>query len=228
MFWLILLGINFFHSNLLFIRDIVYEIFKINFIKLETFRNLNTSKLAKIEPKLIYANTEDDTGGNNEELFKKVGRGGGSEGGGSEGEGGKTSKKITINDLEKLIKTNDNTEDNDIVNLELGIWDFINYYFGIMGNPERNQKKALIKKGMDIVQKNLDVKNLIEKFYEIEKLKVLLLDEDQLRLFNSLPKPELELIVKRNQFDVITRVLKRRLSGEEKDVRIRRKFFKQN
>lgn len=181
--------------------------------------------MAKIEPKLVYHGSEEDDekGGANGELFKKVGKGGGGNGGG-EG-GGTISKKMTINDLEKLINTNQNTEENDILNLELGIGDFLNYYFGILGNPERNQKKALIKKGMDILKNNLDVKNLIQKFYEIEKLKVLLLDEDQLRLFDSLPKPELELIVRKNQFDVITRVLKRRVSGDKSSV-VRKKSFK--
>jgi hypothetical protein len=216
MFWLILLGVNFFHSHLIFIRDIVHEIFHIKFIKFETLRSLNVAKLSRIEPKLPQ-NSEDDEKGStsNEGLFKKI------------DPGIRTnSKKMTIHDLEKLINSCEEKDNKqEVINLDLEFADFLNYYTGILGNPERNQKKALIKKGMEILKSNLDVKTLIQKFYEIEKLKVLLLDEDQLRLFDSLPKPELELIVRKNQFDVITKVLKRRVSGE-KGIGIRRRSSK--
>lgn len=52
-------------------------------------------------------------------------------------------------------------------------------------------KKELIERGNKAIDKRIDVGFLIQKLVEIEKLKVLLLNEDQLQLFEYLPKPML-------------------------------------
>ena len=215
LFWLILLAINFLHSNLIFIRDIVHEIFIINFIKI-TSKKKSALTVVKIQPisknLVLEEETSNKEGGSQspermDDLFKKIDS--------TRKQSKILTKKFTLPDLEDLIKNSKNMEKNGVVDLKLGFADFLHYYFGIFGSPERSQKKALIKKGIEILKSNLDVTCMIQKFYEIEKLKVLLLDEDQLRLFDSLPKPELELIVRKNQFDVITRVLKRKVDNEK-------------
>jgi hypothetical protein len=42
---------------------------------------------------------------------------------------------------------------------------------------------------MDKILQKLDTMYIIKKLYEIEKLKLILLDENQLKLFNYIPKP---------------------------------------
>ena len=41
--------------------------------------------------------------------------------------------------------------------------------------------------------KQLDITHIVEKLYEVDKLKLLLMDEDQITLFNSLARPVLQV-----------------------------------
>ena len=50
-------------------------------------------------------------------------------------------------------------------------------------------KQKIIEKSDAIFMKEFDVINILKKLHEIEKLKLILLNEDQLILFNSLSKP---------------------------------------
>lgn len=124
---------------------------------------------------------------------------------------------MTAIDMELII--NENPKDNEslIEKIKLNFFDFIFYYLGICKTPEREQKKIILRKGMEIIRDNLNVEHIIKKFYEIEKLKVLLLDEKQLKLFDSLPKPELEV----NGMEIITKVLKRKMTEENENHKFR-------
>ena len=58
---------------------------------------------------------------------------------------------------------------------------------------KKTEKERLITKAEKIYQKELDVINILKKLHEIENLKLLLLDENQLVLFNYLTKPYISL-----------------------------------
>ena len=98
--------------------------------------------------------------------------------------------------------------------MSLNFLDYIHYYTGWFKSPEREKKKAILSKGELILKKNLDVKYIIEKFYEIEKLKYFLLTEEQLTKFHQLERPELVLLRRENERRsmVITKVLRKRVS----------------
>ena len=55
--------------------------------------------------------------------------------------------------------------------------------------PVLETKKEQRKTGISNIFSQLDIKFILRKFAEIDKLKMLLLDEDQYRLFEYLPKP---------------------------------------
>ena len=81
----------------------------------------------------------------------------------------------------------------------------------------------MIDKGNEIMKKCLDVKYIIQKFYEIEKLKNLILSDSQLDLFRFLPKPEIIINLhgdddEKSRHSVHTKVLKRCMS--ERDVKV--------
>ena len=125
---------------------------------------------------------------------------------------------MTAIDMERIIKENPSENEFLMEKIKLTFFDFIFYYLGIFKNPEREQKKIVLSKGMEIIRENLNVEHIMKKFYEIEKLKVLLLDGEQLKLFDSLPKPELEV----NGIEVVTKVLKRKMTAENENIRFRR------
>lgn len=56
--------------------------------------------------------------------------------------------------------------------------------------------KDMIAVGSDKIEKQLDAIFLIKKLNEIDKLKQFLLDEDQLKLFDYVPKPTIRLKTK--------------------------------
>ena len=116
-------------------------------------------------------------------------------------------------------------EENEIIeinDLNLTIMDYIYIYSGFFKTQEREQKKIMINKGLEIMRKCLDVKYIIQKFYEIEKLKQLVLSDSQLDLFMFLPKPELTINFKgeenkgKQRHSVHTKVLMRSTSFEDK------------
>lgn len=87
----------------------------------------------------------------------------------------------------------------------------------------------MINKGLEIMRRCLDIKFIIQKFYEIEKLKQLLLSDSQLDLFRFLPKPEIILNVKENlksqrKHSIHTKVLMREESNEDMKLTEREKI----
>ena len=56
-------------------------------------------------------------------------------------------------------------------------------------NPDLEMKKNQRKTGISNIFSQLDLKFILKKFSEIDKLKMLLLDQDQYHLFEYLPKP---------------------------------------
>jgi hypothetical protein len=61
-----------------------------------------------------------------------------------------------------------------------------------------SSKNNYIKAGMKRIEENLDIRYLVKKLMEVEKLKHIFLNEDQLKLFDLIPKPKIYL---ENQLD---------------------------
>lgn len=72
--------------------------------------------------------------------------------------------------------------------LELDFWD----YFPCL-SCKKGGKRDLINYSLDSIKKTLDVTYMVKKLQEIDKLKLILLDADQLKLFDYLPKPKMHL-----------------------------------
>ena len=56
-------------------------------------------------------------------------------------------------------------------------------------NKVYQNKYKRIMTGKKVLEEKLDISYLLKKFYEIDKLKMLLLNENQFQLFDYLPKP---------------------------------------
>ena len=143
----------------------------------------------------------------------------GKEGGGSLGDLEIKSKKFNIDEIYRM---NDDKDIKEVEKLDLTLLDYVYIYTGLFKTSEREQKKLMIDKGREILTKCLDIKYIIQKFYEIEKLKNLLLSESQSDLFMFLPKPEIMINYKgiernrknRGKHSIHTRVLMRSSSLE--------------
>jgi len=85
--------------------------------------------------------------------------------------------KEIINDVFKVKETS----------LDISILESLMYY--VCNYKTLRMKKELIERGSKAINKRIDITYIIQKIVEIEKLKVLLLDADQLKLFEYLPKP---------------------------------------
>ena len=56
-----------------------------------------------------------------------------------------------------------------------------------------------LEKAISAIQEKLDVSYILKKFYELDKLKMLILNKDQYHLFEYLPKP---VILKNSKIDL--------------------------
>jgi len=89
----------------------------------------------------------------------------------------------------------DETQDEDALNYEsqkidISIWEFFASY--IRKTKKTQEKFELLNKGMKNVKERMDILNIMKKFRELDKLKALLLEEDQLTLFNAMPKARIK------------------------------------
>ena len=92
-------------------------------------------------------------------------------------------------------------------------------------------------RGSSILRTCLDIKYIIQKFYEIEKLKQILLSEKDMELFKNLPKPELKIEYKNEEekkenkmiMTINTNVLTKRMSHQDlqkPEIEMKRKYKK--
>ena len=75
--------------------------------------------------------------------------------------------------------------------INITFWDYIKSY--IWKSKSLNQKLVLIQEGMARINERLDIFNVLRKLREVDKLKVLLFEGEQLVLFEGLPRPELRV-----------------------------------
>lgn len=168
------------------------------------------NQIFKLPPKIIEQ--EDNEYIKNEEMKEKE----------------EIKTKINLRFDQNSTRLNDpNIEIQEIMSLKFGFIDYLYYYTGLFKTPERVKKKLIVDKGMHIFENFLDVKFIIQKFYEFEKIKQLVLNEHELELFNFLPKPEIIVNYKteknigkeRKKHSVHTRVFMRSNSAEDIQVR---------
>jgi len=102
--------------------------------------------------------------------------------------------KILRNQKEKFIKYM--VKIKNMPPLKITFWDFLLKSFFCCKKNERNEilfnKFKRMKKGKDLVKEKFDISFIMKKFYEIDKLKMLLMNENQYHLFDYLPKPVIQ------------------------------------
>ncbi|EAR93740.2 small GTP-binding domain protein (macronuclear) [Tetrahymena thermophila SB210] len=91
----------------------------------------------------------------------------------------KQKKKIDKN-INKLLQ-------KQTKSMEMSFWQYILSYICPFGRLK--QKKEIIDYSIDKLYQNLDILQILKRLIEVEKLKRLLLDQDQIKLFDYLPKP---------------------------------------
>ena len=78
-------------------------------------------------------------------------------------------------------------KESDKINITF--WDYVKSY--VWKTKDMKEKTALLREGIRRIEERLDIFNVLKKFREVDKLKLLLLESEQLVLFDTLPKPEL-------------------------------------
>lgn len=79
----------------------------------------------------------------------------------------------------------------DSVRINITFWEYLRSYF--WRNASIKEKFQLLNEGIRRIEERLDIFNVFKKFREVDKMKLLLLEHEQLVLFDSLPKPELAI-----------------------------------
>ncbi|EAR85839.2 ATPase, histidine kinase-, DNA gyrase B (macronuclear) [Tetrahymena thermophila SB210] len=90
-----------------------------------------------------------------------------------------------LNDYNKQQEINQNRS-----NLNFNIFSYMLSFISKLIKSFRN-KKQVIDYGFKEIDNNLDIEYIIKKFVEIDKLKRIILNDDQLALFNYIPKPQI-------------------------------------
>ncbi|EAR93746.2 small GTP-binding domain protein (macronuclear) [Tetrahymena thermophila SB210] len=75
--------------------------------------------------------------------------------------------------------------------MKMSLWQYFLSYFCPFGKLK--QKKKIIQYSIDKLYQNLDILQILKRLLEVEKLKRLLLDPDQIKLLDYLPKPTIHL-----------------------------------
>ena len=212
-FWIFSKIINVFYARLLFIRDIVLDVFNVNSNESHLRGEVLTKTMSFSEKKPFSDEKKNveifQFPEKNREIFVKPPP--------------KILNDEKIEDIhysqeriEQISKSNSSQQKNPepLQKITLGLLDYIHFYTGLFKSPEREKKKALLSKGLLVLKKNLDVKYIIQKFYEIEKLKFFLLNEEKLKNFHQIEKPKLVFIrnSKEKSGTVITKIMRKRVS----------------
>lgn len=82
---------------------------------------------------------------------------------------------------------------------------------------EEKYKTEIFKKGKKMIKYHMNILSYIRKMQEIDILKYLLLDDDQIKLFNFLSKPSVSLIDKKDIYDNLVQKFNVDINREEID-----------
>ncbi|EAS04697.3 small GTP-binding domain protein (macronuclear) [Tetrahymena thermophila SB210] len=114
----------------------------------------------------------------------------------------KINQKISNKLIKKIDKINQNSQklkeknfnsmlEEQTRSMKLSVWEYIKSIFFPFGNLR--QKKKVIEYSINKLYNHLDILQILKRLIEVEKLKRLLLDKDQIKLFDYLPKPTIHL-----------------------------------
>jgi len=73
--------------------------------------------------------------------------------------------------------------------INITFWEYLHSYF--WKSKELKEKFRLLNEGIRRIEERLDIFKVFKKFREVDKMRLLLFESEQLVLFDSLPKPEL-------------------------------------
>ena len=73
--------------------------------------------------------------------------------------------------------------------LKINVFGYIEYIIKFIFCLKKTKKEEMISQAEKTFKNDMDIVNIITKLHDLEKLKILLLNEDQLSLFNYLSKP---------------------------------------
>ncbi|KAL4478684.1 hypothetical protein ABPG74_006919 [Tetrahymena malaccensis] len=90
-------------------------------------------------------------------------------------------------------------------------------YISHYSNCSQNNKN-LIQEGINKIQHRLDIQNILHQLQEIEKLKKIVLDEDQIKLFEILPRPVLKNSQNKTQSDAKNQFYDSKNQSQEEQV----------
>lgn len=100
------------------------------------------------------------------------------------------------------------THSQQSLSLSLSFVDYLQIYLPVPLCGESLQA-VLFKKGISLITSLLDIRTLLSTYLEFKKLKMLLFDDDQLELFNCIPRPLLGAL------DTVRHIEQREGEGEE-------------
>jgi len=105
-------------------------------------------------------------------------------------------KEVPEDEEEEVDEGEDEDETQDEGDLEyesrkidISIWEYFSSF--VRKSQQTKEKFDVLDKGMKNVRERMDILNIMKKFRELDKLKALLLEEDQLVLFNAMPKAQI-------------------------------------
>lgn len=90
-----------------------------------------------------------------------------------------------------MIMKNYKNESQRNFSLKISFWEYISYYLSKPFFPSARQK--IIEAAIKTLEKEMDIVKILRKLKEIEKLKLVIFNEDQRVLFQSLSKPMLPI-----------------------------------
>lgn len=101
------------------------------------------------------------------------------------------NQKTPRNPSNKISKFSNLPQSFDLGNKEISLsyLEYLWYLIAVLIHKTKTKKQQLIKKAEDQFNSEMDIVNILTGVHEIEKLKVIVLDSDQLVLFNHLTKP---------------------------------------
>ena len=203
-FWIMAFAINYLYSHLIIISETIMNVFTIKLIS----ENENFASSSESEKKFEESN---NLLKNNKSLAAPhffFGR------------WITTLKNLKIFDKWPKPKHSDKTSQK-IETLKMEPLDFFYYYTGLFKSPERERKKIIIGEGEKILKECLDIKFIIQKFYELEKLKEIVLSKEDLKKFAHLPRPELKITlnpnIKKGKKATRTSLIKNKCSSFQKN-----------
>ena len=121
----------------------------------------------------------------------------------------KMEKKASNKDMKESLKKNERlvkymVKLQNTPPLKTSFWEYVKGTMQYMmkkafNEDEKGFKFKQLQLGKSAISEKLDISSILKKFYEIDKLKMLLLDQDQYNLFEYLPKP---VILKNHKIDL--------------------------